>query len=295
MTDTPTLTLVVAESEPGPVSAGLLSAVETELEEGGLELLIVSSRRPHVMDDAPIGVRWVQAPPGATVPQRRGIGLAEARAPLVALSESFCVPGTGWASAVLTAHGERKVAAVGGPVMRGDGTPMDWALTLMEYGRFLSAGRKGPVLDLPGVNVVYRVGALREVFGDLPREVMEIDIHARLRETGRVLWWEPDAVMLDKSRMALGATLRSQFLHGRFFGSRRVSDRSWGIRLLRLMASPLVPAVLLRRIWRGARAAGARGNFLRALPGLVALTLAWSAGEAVGSVRRGTGEADHWT
>lgn len=295
MTSLPSLTLVVADSAPGPLQPAFFTDLEEELCSGLLEVLVVSSSEPPLVSGAPKGVRWLSSPGGATVPERRGRGLAAARAPIVALTESFCVPAPGWAQAVLTAHAEHHVAAVGGPVDRREGTAADWGLTLLEYGRFLGPEPAGPVGDLPGINVSYRIERVVRALGSLPARVVEVEVHSALVRAGETLWREPGAVMFDGSRMSPGAARRAQFLHGRFYGGHRVAGRGALHRLARLTVAPAVPLVLGRRIVRGALRAGRGRILLRALPHLGGLLTAWAAGEAAGSLFGAGRSGERWT
>jgi hypothetical protein len=220
--------------------------------------------------------------------------VASARTPLVALTESFCVPGPGWATAVLKAHAARDVAAVGGPVDRVKGTGADWALTFLEYGRFMDPAPAGPVPDLPGINVAYRVQRVRDALGGLPEDVVEVKLHARLREAGETLWREPAAVMLDASSMPPDTARRAQYLHGRFYGGTRVAGRTWLHRASRALVSPTMPLVVGARIAQGALAAGHGVTFIRSLPHLAGLLVSWAAGEATGSLLGPGGSGASW-
>ena len=284
LTPRPELTLVVADSAPGPLGPDFATAVADDVRAGLMEVVTVSEREPGAVATLGPGARWIASPADSTVPDRRALGLAAARTPLVALTESFCVPAPGWAQAILDAHAIRDVAAVGGAMTRRSGGGSDLALTFVEYGRFFHPRHEGPVQDLPGVNVAYRVERLREALGGLPNQVVEVELHAALRKAGEVFWRAPAAVMLDGSRVPPRQARRAQFRHGRFFGGRRVASAGVGRRLLRAALAPAVPLVLGSRIARGVLAAGRGRELVRSLPHLATLLVAWAAGEAVGSV-----------
>lgn len=289
----PALSLVVVESAPGAVNPRFFEAVAAEAAAGRLEVLVVSTTTPEAAGELP-GVRWVPSPDDATVPRRRGSGLAEARAPLVALTESFCVPVAGWFDAVVAAHEAHDVVAVGGPVDRRQGGARDWALTLVEYGRFMGPAPEGPVPDLPGINVAYRVETLRRVLGALPAEIVEVELHRTLRQAGEVLWRAPAAVMFDESRMPAGSARRTQFQHGRLFGAQRLQGAGVAPRLGRAALTPAVPLVLGARIARGAFGARRGGHLMRSLPWLVGLLASWTAGELAGSLMGPGRAAEGW-
>jgi hypothetical protein len=289
MHDAPSLTLVVVESAPGPVGSELFEALENDLREGLLEVVLVCVAEPPQATTELPGVRAISAPKHSTVPERRGLGLAASRTPLVALTESFCVPSSGWARAMIEAHSSQDVVAVGGPVDRLSSGASHWAMTLAEYGRFLRTGPEGPVRDLPGVNVAFRIDRLRRALGQLPARVVEVELHQALVAAGETLWCVPPAVVYDRSRLTLGRAVRSQVRHGRLFAGRRVRGRPWGTRLMRLGVAPAVPLLLFGRIARRALAAGKGRVLFRAGLPLFLLLIAWATGEAVGSV---LGEGD---
>lgn len=288
------LTLVVAESAPGPLGRALFEAVRGDLEDGTLAVIVVSESEISLISEAKGEVTWVACPSDSTVPRRRAMGLARARTPIVALTESFCVPAPGWVRAVLRAHAAEGPAAVGGPVNRQDGGPVDWALTLIEYGRFFGKVAAGSVVELPGINVAYDIDRVSACAGGVPSSVVEIDLDRLLVEAGETLWREPDAVMFDESHRSLAGALRSQFHHGRLFGGGRVAERGLRSRIFRFAVTPLVPFVLGGRITRGALSGGAGSQLLRALPALCALLASWAIGEAVGSLFGEGDSAARW-
>ena len=290
------LSVVVVESRAAAPRQELFEVLAPRLEDGSVEVLVVPGREPAPAPWANHpAVRRVACPPNATVPRRRAAGLRAARAGLVALTESFCVPTPGWAEAILAAHTRRRGVAVGGPVDRRAGTPAEWALTLCEYGRFLPRQAAGRVEDLAGVNVAYDRERLIAALGDLPEEILEVELHAELRRRGAALWWEPSAVMLDTEKLSLNAALADQYRHGRLFGGRRSAGSGWPARLLRASLAPAVPAVLLSRIAPAAVEAGRGTALARAAPLLLLLLTAWAIGEGVGALAGPGRSASRWT
>jgi hypothetical protein len=79
--------------------------------------------------------------------------------------------------------------------------------------------------------------------------------------------------------------LGQRFEHGRRFGRTRLRGRGTAARVLHVLASPLVPAILLGRIsGRVLRGGRDHARFVAALPILVCFILAGAAGEAAGYV-----------
>ena len=191
------MSLIVAGSRPGGPALALFSTLERWLTNGQLEVLIATASQAPVAGAARAGVRVLRAASGTTVPRLRAAGLEAARAPIVALTEDFCVPSPGWADALLDAHARVDAVAIGGPIDCTGGRATDWALTLVEYGRFFGSSSAGAVGHLPGTNVSYKAEALRAILGGLPTELVETTVHATLRDRGATLWRDPRAVMVD--------------------------------------------------------------------------------------------------
>lgn len=294
MAAAPVLSVVVAVGKAG--SADLprwVRYAEGDAVEANLEVLLVHGglgAMPAETDH----LRCLACPPGTTIPRLRAAGMRAARAPLVALTESFCRPAPGWAQALLEARAETDALAVGGPMARQGGSAADQALTLVEYGRFLRSEPAGPVHDLPLTNVSYQRTRLVEVLGEAAEELAEPSVHPCLQAAGEQLWRAPRAVMFDDQRRPLSWSLRALHHHGRLYGGGRVSGRGVGVRLFRAAVSPLVPFVQLARITSEARAVGQAGRVLRCLPHLLLLLVAAALGEAVGSLA-GTGRSgERW-
>jgi hypothetical protein len=223
-------------------------------------------------------------PAGSTIPALRLAGIRRARASLIAVTEDFCAPVSGWAEALIAARDRVAAVAVGGPIARRGGGAADWALTLAEYGRFFRREPAGEVTDLPSINVAYDADRLRAVLPEDADGLFETQVHARLRAQGGRFWRVPGAVMLDENVRPLGSAARAQYHHGRLFGGARMHGHPLLPRVVRALMAPAVPAVLLQRIAREAGSAGHLGDVARALPALSILMSAWAAGEAAGSL-----------
>jgi len=291
----PALTLIIAGSRPNGPSPRLFAALERQRTDGTLEVLAVNPHPPS-SDLADLnGVRWLSAPPGAeTIPLQRGLALAAARSRWVAFTEDFCIPSDRWAETIIGALESAPAAVLGGPVDREHGGPAEWALTLCEYGRCLAAPARGPVACLPEINIAYDTEVLRRRLGALPIAVVPSAIDRELRDHGESFWYEPGALMLDANSQPLLAACRSQAHHGRFWAGRAHRHRSLAWRLLRSLATPLVPLLALLRIVRGAHRAGRLDKLLIALPPLSLLLAAWAGGEAIGTLLGVGRSGDRW-
>ena len=289
----PRLSVVVAGSRPDGPPEALFRRLQPLLQAGTLELVLATARAEAQV--RPPGTRIVRCAPGATIPALRLAGARAATAPLIALTEDFCVPAEGWAEALLEARGRVDARVLGGPVARRGGSAAHWALTLAEYGRFFRREPEGEVRDLSSINVAYDADRLRAALPAGATGLFEVQLHAQLRARGERFWRVPGAVMFDENQLPLASATRAQYHHGRLFGGERVQASGAFLRLMRCALASAVPAILLARIVREAGAAGHTPEVLRSLPPLALLLGAWSAGEATGSLFGPGQSGERWT
>lgn len=211
----------------------------------------------------------------------------------MALTESWMVPCERWVDSLREVHRAFPDAAVvGGPIdFACDGDTarrVEWADYFSEYGEHAagpSDSRDAPLTTrISGANCSYKRWAL-EACGDLvERAAWETPIHQRLIERGHEMRRAAAARVCYRRPARFGELLRGRFQHGRGHGAERLQAAPWIARLARGAAAPLVPGVLLWRLWRGLPPAGdLRRRFLAALGWTLALTTAWALGEAAGS------------
>jgi len=288
---TPKLSVVIAGSSQHSTTRAAIEALGAGVRQGTIEVLVSTAGPQATFDD--LGrVRVLPSRAGTIVPRLRSVGLAAAKAEIVALTEDFCVPTTAWADALLATHNAVDAIAIGGPMSRRQGSPTEWALTFQEYGRFFRHAPEGPVDDLPGTNVSYKAARLRTLLSDELAEIEEIVVHGRLRSAGEVLWRAPRAVMYDVSRSRFRSAMRSLYHHGRLFGGRPPAGPR---RLARLPFALMAPAAQLVRIVAGTVPAGHGTRLVRTLPTLVPMLLAWAAGETVGAALGAGDSRGRWT
>ena len=170
----------------------------------------------------------------------------------------------------------------------------DWALTFCEYGRFFGSHPQCEVAGLPGANASYKRELLLRHLGEIPKEFVEVIVHAKLQEAGGVLRHEPLAVMYDVNDLPLAKAASAQFHHGRLYGGDVAGQTGVAGRLLRTIRAPLVPAVHFIRIARAVSGSGRVTKLLFSLPMLFILLVAWAAGEALGSAFGPGASRDRW-
>jgi glycosyltransferase involved in cell wall biosynthesis len=230
--------------------------------------------------------RWPQArvigfEMPTSVPALRAAGVAAATAPYVAVIEDHCVVDKGWAAELLASHhGGQSV--VGGPIRNGSKRIRDWAGFLFEYSRYMEPIERGPVADLPGMNVSYDRKAI-DVIDDLLRQgKWESWLHARLRARGFELFLDDDAVIHHVKDFGFGDFAAQRFHYARAFAAMRNEDLG-PRRFLYALAAPAIAPLLYFRVARNVlRRRRHRRELLLATPLLVVYTLVTAVGEGIG-------------
>ncbi|WP_218081772.1 glycosyltransferase family protein [Anthocerotibacter panamensis] len=220
------------------------------------------------------------------MPQLWGLGIQQSQAGLVALTTGHCVPTPGWVEGILAwGRSEPLYAGRGGPIAGPEGrAARDWAVYFTRYSAFMpQAGQGRAAREIPGDNAVYRRADLERFWLDRQEGFWETLFHERLRQAGRGLYFAPEMQVRLGETAGAGDFWRARFRHGAHYGSTRPGT-SWGGRILRIVAAPLLLPFLIARI--GGRVVRQRpdwlGKFCWALPWLVIFLGAWSLGELKG-------------
>lgn len=230
--------------------------------------------------------RPLQSPAGQheLYDRRRSAGLKAARGDIVCLLEDRGPPEPDWAAQLARLHARLPYAVIGGAVECGVDAPLNWAVYFCDYGRYQLPLDAGPREYVTDVNVAYKRAALERVRGLWEDRYHETTIHWQLMRDGETLWLTPDLVVRQRRRgLSVSGIFRERIEWGRLFAYTRVRKASTTKRVVYLLMSPLLPAILFARQARLQATKRVRlGRFLRVWP-LVGLFLtAWSLGELVG-------------
>lgn len=198
-------------------------------------------------------------------------GVRAAAAPIVVLCEDHAFPEPNWAQSLIIAH--RGPYAAVGPAMHNanPGTLISRADFLIGYGAWAEPIKPCEPHHLPGHNSAYKRSILLE-YGDRLADMMEAEsvLQWDIGRKGRRLYLDPTARLAHTNFAHLKIWNKVQFHAGRIFGGTRAMDWPMHKRLLYAAASPLIPLVRLKRIWRDARRLGSSHRSLGVL-----VTLMW--------------------
>ncbi|BCM90684.1 hypothetical protein IAD21_02544 [Abditibacteriota bacterium] len=221
-----------------------------------IELVIVTSSESvlRLPDDGVEGfaaVRIVEVGQVSSLGSGNAAGVKAATAPLIALAEDHAFPEAGWAGALIEAH--RGPWSVVGPVVSNfnPGSAVSQTDFIVGYGLW-EAGRhrEGKEVNLlPGHHSCYKRDVLLSLGSELEAMLeTETVLHWKLHEEGHRLWLEPKARLHHVNFSLWRSLLPLHFHLGRAFAASRSKQWNRTRRLLYAVASPLIPAVRLKRL-----------------------------------------------
>lgn len=212
----------------------------------------------------------------------RARGLALARSEIVAMLEDHGVPDPKWSAVVVAAH-RQNFAAIGGPIDNEVDRPLNWAVYFCDFGRYQSPMPEGETEFASDANVSYKRAALesiRPVWQDVFREP---EVNGALQTLGHKLGIAPAMLVWQHRDLELSDAVAERFVWGRSYGAIRGGSSGFSERILLAAASPLLPALMLQRMFAGAlRKRRCLGAFLKALPLTAVLSASWACGEMAG-------------
>ena len=237
-----------------------------------------------------------------SIPRLRWKGFRESTGEVVANLESWMVPGPDWVEALRKAHAEHASApAIGGPVgfdPGESGAVFQWGDFFYEYGRHMTpaddgAPDNGVTDELTGANCSYKRAALEECEDLLLHGAWDSALHERFKKQGSLLWRAGKASADYRGEPRLSQVILQRFHYGRWFAAERNRRLGFPQRLARCLSSPLVPWILLRRLWQSLGGKpGARRRLARSAGWVVFSYSLWSLGEACGYLLGG-GSSEH--
>ena len=281
-----TVSVVIASFQASSLLAEVLDRLRPQCREVNAEVIVSRASPAGASDSPPVrdGCRMIACPPGATLPEIRGAGLALATGDWIALTEDNCLARPDWLARLLAGCGS-EVDVVAGVVGRATRRRMiDAGACFAEYGfygTFRAAPQPGSAPAITCANVAYRRNVARTAAAWAAAGEWDNVIHDRLAASGARFGLIGDAIVDENLEHDLRGFARARYRHGRDYATTRCQSFSAARRVALACGTPLLPVLLGWRVWRCAGRAAA-GTFMRALPFTVAFLAAWAAGEAVG-------------
>ena len=228
--------------------------------------------------------------------QGAALGIANSKAPIVALTEDHSYPEPTWAERLIAAHAGRWTAV--GASIRNANPRTAWSRVShdLSYGRWTDPAPEGEIDDVPGFNSAFKRDDLLALGDDLARLLDRVvSLHESLRERGGRFYSDPGATLVHWNPSVRLDSVVLWFRNGRWFGAHRATRERWslGRRLAYVAGTPLIPLMRLRALSRTlARAGSSRRETLGYYGVLTLVTVAIGLGEAYGYLL-GEGDVVH--
>lgn len=219
----------------------------------------------------------------------RNVGIARARADILAFTDTDCVADPHWVREIVEAH-RAEAPAIGGAVDNGNPTELvGWASYFCEFSQWMprAAGAGSTTMvEIPTCCLSLKRWVF-DRYGPFLEGTYCSDtaFHWKLGRHGYRPRFVPRMQVLHLNISRLGAYVRKQRFHGTSFARVRVAEQrfSTGRRTAYILISPLLPFLLFSRIvGRVLENRAYLRQFLRAAPLVFAGLTAWSAGELIG-------------
>ncbi|MFO0839369.1 MAG: glycosyltransferase [Phycisphaerae bacterium] len=287
----PALSVVIASCVGPPFITRCLESLErctAALGSQGrdIEFIIVDraggATASHIAERFP-WARLFNRPAGASVPDLRRAGIAEARADYVAIIEEHCVARGDWLATILRCLPER-YAAIGGPI-HDDAYPriMDWAVYFTEYNSYMPPWQRGPLYNVCGANCVYRRDLMNQHLPGCSNGYWEAELNHKLLAAGEKFLSEPELVVKHTGPFGFTYYLGQRYLFSKAFAGIRRPHVSPAFRIAYIFLAPMiVPLLMFRtasRVWSKRQHVG---KFIAALPILIPVNITYVWGEWMG-------------
>lgn len=298
----PGLSVVVASLNDGAVLMRCVKALVAQADAAKVEILVVRDvERSDGFDKAVAesrfpDVRWIEGPPGCTVPRLRSLGIAASRGEVVALLEDDCLVQEGWCEVATSVTTQGQYVAVGGAVEPGPYTrTLDWGVYFCEYARFMLPVPSVRSPPLPGNNMAFKRSALARLPADAREGFQEVFVQAEWRRAGLATSATDALVVQNVNSWQLGQVTSIPFHHGRAFAARRFRGKGTLMRVAIGLRTLGLPALKIFRLFGETISRGRLvGRVVLALPWVVIFTTSWSIGEAMGCVFGEGTSASRW-
>jgi glycosyltransferase involved in cell wall biosynthesis len=228
------------------------------------------------------GVDFIESSNRAQLPELLAAGIARTRGEVIALTDSTCVVSNGWTSSILRAHNETW-PVIGGRVDNASNEKLvNWAAYFCDYSQFMSPAT-GVASAVPGNNLSFKRQALEVGSAFVEKKFWKTHWCRSLQANGTELFLDPAISVRCAKNYEPAAFLVKRFHQGRSFARVRSMQMNIARRILFAAGSPILPFLLtLRAATPVIREKKFWGKFLLSMPLVLAASVAWSTGEAIG-------------
>lgn len=280
------LSVVIASVNGLPIIDECLNALARQ--RGGVEVetIVVDCCRngtaEHIRRHFPLVKLFVMGT-RLGIPELRAIAISHATADVVAVIEDHCIVPEDWAEETLKAH-QSGFGAVGGAVENGSvGRIVDWAAFFCEYSQAMLPIHDGEADSITGNNASYRRDLLEKVEESVKRNCWEYFLHQELKKLGVRFRSSSRICLYHKKEFRFWYFLSQRFHYSRSFAAMRAARVPATLRLIYLLFSPFLPALMMWRIGRQVLQKRRHyEEFFLSIPALTAFLWSYALGEFTG-------------
>lgn len=281
------VSVVIASGAGGGFLSKCLASLAPQVQSPEIEVIVVDRCGEAIVvdieDQYPF-VRIIRTEPDKhpSIPELRAIGAGQAKGEIIAVIEEHCIAPNGWIEAIQDGFQETD-AGIGGPILDNDyDKTMDWAVYFSEYHNYLPPWQNGPRFILNGANIAYRRNKLLQFKDMLNSGYWEVVLHPLLAVDGG-FWSEAKMGVYHTGPFKFGYYIKQRYLLSRVWGGTQRDKVGYRRRIFYLMIGPLIPFLLLMRIFQRVRKTPRFLNkFFMTLPLLVPILFAYVYGEWLG-------------
>lgn len=229
-------------------------------------------------------VNFLEFPANAKLPILLAAGIKRASGEIIAITDSSCVVGKDWISAIRRAHRTESPIIGGAVEMFETGASLtDWAAYFCDYAQFMTPAAPGIVEAVPGNNLAVKSEILKRGAEPVENEFWKTLWCRKLQGEGVKLFFEPSISVRCRKTYQLMPFLSRRFHQGRCFAAMRLANEPGGKRALYAFGSVLLPALFLfRAISPVIRRKRFLAKLIFSLPVICLAAVFWACGEAVG-------------
>ena len=279
------LSIVVASKNTQRTIQLCLEALVEQVQSDELEIIVIDASTDASAEIARRfkQIKLVQANPVCLVPELWKMGIEMTGGRSVAFTTANFIPASNWV-AELRRLLQDDLAAIGGVFEKLVPDKISqWGIYFLRYASYLPSISPHLSTQLAADNAVYQRWVF-EKYADLIEDgFWEHPVNRELKADGHSLFLTPALRVSMGYFSPPGDFFSQRFFHGRVFGAERAAQASPARRLFYILASPLIPLVLLLRVAQHVLKSNAQKfKFFFSLPWILYYLLGWSLGELSG-------------
>ena len=280
------ISVIVAAQNADATIEESLSSLEEQNDRGVAEIIVVDNSQngtAELVGNRFPSARVIKVAEPKLIPQLWAIGAQAARGRIIAFTTAHFVLDKRWIAETLHHH-QSNYAAVGGTIENTESaSPAQWAVYFCRYYRYMLPFTQHLVRQVPGDNASYKRWVLEEYPDLIEDGFWETNVNNQLFDDGHALLLTPTIRVDQLGSCGAWAFCKQRLIHGRRFGRERRASASDIRRLLYVVSSPLIPLIILGKIFKEVfKKKRHRAALFISLPSLILFVLSWSAGESLG-------------